>query len=121
MADANRSVHPNALPNYEKAFIPPEKLEKYALDPTHPTGRHKAIVFKRALGIDQSNWEALRQAILDALPYHEAVPTKEDIYGKRYKVVLPIKGPNGDTKEVVVTWIIKSGTDSPRLDSTWVR
>ena len=64
MANAHRSVHPNALPNYKEAVIPPEKLEKYALDPTHPVGKNKAIVFKSALGFDQSNWQLLAETIL---------------------------------------------------------
>jgi hypothetical protein len=60
MADANRSVHPTALPNYQNAVIPQNKLVKYSLDPTHPRGKHKAIVFKSALGFEQSDWELLR-------------------------------------------------------------
>jgi len=71
MADGVRSVHPKALPNHQRAVIPENKLLRYALDPTHPRGRHKAVVF--------------------------------------------------NTAEVVVTWIVKEGTDYPSLDSTWVR
>jgi uncharacterized protein DUF6883 len=118
---SGRSVHPNALPNYQNAVIPENKLLRYSLDPMHPSGKHKAIVFKSALGFDQSNWEILKQSILDELPYHEAKATKEDGHGKRYKVILPINGPNGNTRDVVVTWIIKAETDYPSLDSTWVR
>jgi hypothetical protein len=65
-------VHPNALPNYQNAIIPSDKLEKYALDPTHPEGKHKAIVFKSALGFEQSDWRSLERSILDELPYHDA-------------------------------------------------
>lgn len=121
MADANRSIHPNALPNYQNAVIPQNKLVRYSLDPTHPRGKHKAIVFKRTLGFEQANWELLRDAILAELPYREAQPTKEDEHGERYRVIMPLTGPNGSTREVVVTWIIKIGTDYPSLDSTWVK
>jgi len=55
MADDSRNIHPRALPNYQRAVIPENKLLRYSLDPTHPRGRHKAIVFKSALGFDQSN------------------------------------------------------------------
>ena len=62
MADANRSVHPNALPNYQRAVILREKLEGYSLNPEHPVGKHKAIVFKSALGYEQANWQLLQTA-----------------------------------------------------------
>jgi hypothetical protein len=114
-------VHPNALPNYQNAVIPSDKLEKYALDPTHPVGKHKAVVFKSALGFDLSNWQLLSQAIIDELPYHEAVPGKNDEYGQRYTVIMPITGPNGNTVEVVTAWIFKPGEDYPSLASPYVR
>jgi hypothetical protein len=56
MANGARSVHPNALPNYRNAVIPREKLEGYVLNPMHPVGKNKAIVFKSALGFYKSNW-----------------------------------------------------------------
>ena len=121
MADGVRSVHSKALPNHQRAIIPGNKLLRYALDPTHPRGRHKAIVFKSVLGFDQSNWQTLKRIILDEVPYHEATPGKQDEHGARFRMLFPIKGPNGNTAEVVVTWIIKEGTDYPSLDSTWVR
>lgn len=55
MADGDRSRHPRALPNHQSAAIPDNKLLRYSLDPTHPRGRHKAIVFESVLGFDQSN------------------------------------------------------------------
>lgn len=121
MANGSRSIHPDALPNYQDAVIPRNKLEKYSLDLKHPKGKHKAIVFKSALGFDQSNWELLEQKILAELPYYEAQPTMEDEHGKRYKVTMPITGPNGITRDVVVTWIIKTGVNYPSLDSAWVK
>ena len=121
MADDSRNIHPSALPHYQQAVIPENKLLRYSLDPTHRRGRHKAIVFKSALGFDQSNWHLLKQIILDEIPYHEATPGKQDIYGRRFRTMFPIEGPNGNTADVVVTWIIKEGTDYPSLDSTWVR
>ena len=121
MENSGRSPHPNALPNYQNAVVPRNKLERYSLDLTHRRGKHKAVVFKSALGFVKSDWEILKQRILNDLPYYEATPTKEDSWGKRYKVVIPIRGPNGNTANVVVTWIIKAGTDYPSLDSTWVQ
>ena len=122
MADA-RSVHPTALPNYQNAEVAREKLEGYALNPNHSaarsgasSGKNKARVFKAALGFDQSNWEILKQRILDELPYHESVleAEKKD-WGKAYRVDMPILGVNGRTKIVRTAWIIKNGKDHPSL------
>jgi hypothetical protein len=42
------------IPNAERTFIDMRKLSEYALDPTHPAGGDKAIVFKSALGFTVS-------------------------------------------------------------------
>ena len=120
MADANRSVHPNALPNHENAALPREKLEKYVLDPTNPVGKNKATVFKSALGFDQSNWEELAITIIEQLPYHEAVLGRKDGYGQRYNVTMPITGPNGKTADVLTAWIIDTGQDDPRFVTAYL-
>src|SRR5262245_46326413 len=95
MANTARNVHPNVLPGYEKASIPRAKLEDYLLNLAHVVGKHKARVFKSALGFDQSNWKLLETAIRNELPYNEALSTKNDLYGRRYNVTITIKGPNG--------------------------
>jgi len=47
------------LPNFEHAFIDRRKLADYSLDPMHPVGRHKAAVFRDALGFGVRDAEAL--------------------------------------------------------------
>lgn len=73
-----RSVHPDALPNYQKAVIPRSKLEDYALNPTHKDGKQKARLFKSILGFERVDWQKLEKAILDELPYQEATLTRVD-------------------------------------------
>ena len=65
----------NLLPNHEHAVIEDSKLIHYALNPQNERGRHKARVFESTLGFNLSNWIQLKEAILDALPYHEATLT----------------------------------------------
>ena len=113
MADETRSVHPNALPNYQKAVIPRSKLEGYALDPAHTDGQHKARLFKSILGFEKADWQKLEKIILDELPYYEAVFSREDTWGKFYSVSLRIVGLNGNTTVVRTVWIIATGTDYP--------
>ena len=127
MADGVRSPHPNALPNYQNAEIPRNKLEGYALDPTHeardPSGHHgkdKARVFKSALGSDQSNWEVLAQGIMDELSYHEAVLETQSEWGTAYRVDLPIVGVNGNMANVRTAWLVRRGTHHPSLITLWV-
>lgn len=108
------------LPNHEQAFIAIEKLKDYSLDPLHPTGKDKAIVFKSVLGLTDQDAGFLGEAILKALPKGEAVPGREDQYGKRYLV--DIKIHNLDKEVIVRTgWIIKKNEDFPRLTTCYVK
>jgi hypothetical protein len=113
MSGNARSPHPNALPNYERAVIPRSKLEGYALDPTHRDGRDKARLFRSILGFEKADWQKLEKAILDELPYHEALPAGVGKWGKKYLVALPIVGLNGNTAVVETIWIIRPETDYP--------
>ena len=94
----------NLLPNYEEAVIENSKFVSYALNPQSELGQHKARVFESALGFNLSNWEQLKQAILDALPYRPATLTSETVFGKKYEVLVLITGPNGRTADVVTIW-----------------
>jgi hypothetical protein len=107
------------LPGAGRATIPTDKLVRYALDPTHPRGRHKARVFASALGIHKQDWRYLHDQILAALPYATVRSTRITPFGVAYEVVVPIDGLNGATVPVVTTWIV-DGTAPPRLTSTWV-
>jgi hypothetical protein len=125
MAEA-RTPHGYALPNYKNAVVPREKLERYCLDPEHvslafeaSSGRDKARVFKAALGFVKSDWELLKNRILDELPYNEASVGHEDEYGKRYNVEVAITGPNGNTAIVLTAWIFRPGNDVPYLTTVY--
>jgi hypothetical protein len=113
MGDENRSVHPNALPNYQKAVIPRSKLEDYALNPAHKDGQHKARLFKSILGFERDDWQKLERIILDELPYYEAVFLEEGNWGKKYQVSLLIAGLNDNIAIVDTIWIIRPETDYP--------
>lgn len=107
------------LPNAGQARIPTDKLVRYALDPAHERGQHKARVFASALGITAADWRYLHDAILGALPEAAVRSTRITPFGVTYEVVVMIDGLNGATMPVVTTWIIE-GDEPPRLTSTWV-
>jgi hypothetical protein len=94
----------NLLPNYQEAVIEDSKFVSYALNPHSERGQHKARVFESTLGFNLSNWEQLKQAILDALPYRPATLTSETVFGKKYEVVVPITGANGRTVDMTTIW-----------------
>jgi hypothetical protein len=55
------------LPDAEHAVISQKKLEDYVLSVQHPVGRNKARVFLATLGIESTDWNYLRDAILAGL------------------------------------------------------
>ena len=115
----------NPLPNCDRALIGDCKLIGYALNPHSERGRLKPRDFNSALRFNLSNWEQLKQAILETLPYYEAKLTRQTAFGKKYKVVLPITGINKRTVNVITIWQfdgLPDGTfnDYPRLITLYI-
>jgi hypothetical protein len=69
------------LPNSEQAILDVRKLEDYCLDATHPRGRHKARVFREALGIGRSDATWLRTVLLQAIHENDATELPADQLG----------------------------------------
>jgi hypothetical protein len=109
-----------ALRNADRAVIDPRKLLDYVLDPDSPQGRHKARVFKRALGYDRSNHLDLLASIRDGILAQEARLVGTTTHGELWQVDLPIAGPGG-TASVRTGWIYEEGSDVPRLTTAYVR
>jgi hypothetical protein len=63
----------------ERVNIDPRKLTEYALNPEAPWGRHKAIVFEKALGITQQNYADLLVQIEQHVLAAEAVLHSEEV------------------------------------------
>ena len=108
------------LPNYQKAVIPKEKLEGYALNKNHPTGRDKAVAFEKYLGYTTDNQEELISQVRQGLEKYKAKGRKATQYGKPYEVSMVITGANGKTAKVKSGWIVDKGGDIPRLVSIYV-
>ena len=71
------------LPNGDRAEVDLRKLSGYCLSPTHPRGRHKARVFREALGITQADANELRARTLSAGRDEIAVLLDADDWGER--------------------------------------
>ena len=107
------------LPNAEHAFIDIRKLADYSLDPTHPVGRHKAIVFRSSLGFTSDDADTLRDLLLGAALVHDAVLGRLDEFGQRYTVDFPASTLVGS---VVIrsAWMMRPDEDFPRLTTCFV-
>lgn len=108
------------LPRAADAEIPEDKLRDYALDPEHPTGRHKARVFASTLGIGQADWPFLRDQILERVASSPVTAIRpKPPYGDEYEVRIQIEGCNGETHPVITGWLVAEG-GSPRFLTAYV-
>ena len=107
------------LPNPDKAIIPSGKLEGYSLNQNHSEGRHKALVFRSALGMGVEDAEELRIALRQALRTEKAIMTKRNAHGQKYQIDFKIMR---EDKSAVVrsAWIIRNGEDFARLVTCYV-
>jgi hypothetical protein len=107
------------LPNVERAVLDIAKLRDYSLNPQHEAGKHKARVFKSALGLTADDAEWLREMILAEIQMEEAVTRPASAFGVNFAVDFLIEREG--RKAVIRTgWIIEFGTDFPRLTSCYV-
>jgi hypothetical protein len=74
------------LPYGDQAILDMRKIEDYCLNPWHPRGRHKARVFREALGLRRSDAPWLRDALLEAARSAEAFPDGEDAWGTHWRL-----------------------------------
>ncbi len=108
------------LPGAERAIVSLEKLRGYCLDAEHPEGRHKARVFRAALGLNADDAEWLQTVLLEIVRTREAVPVGLTSYGRLYVIDFPLSTPAGQAV-VRCSWIIRSDERFPRLTSCYVR
>lgn len=108
------------LPNYQKAFIDDKKLVDYCLNPEHVVGKHKAQVFKSALGITVQNYLVLKQSILNAIANKDCIELNSIEHGKLFAVDFEMT--TFDYKATVrSSWIIKNKEDFPRLTTCYIK
>ncbi|HEY4114145.1 MAG TPA: hypothetical protein VGM17_08800 [Rhizomicrobium sp.] len=107
------------LQNFERAILDVRKLADYCLNPAHPRGRHKARVFRQALGIERMYSPWLREAILAGLATAEAEQQISDEFGSRWRVDIPI-ARQGKQAVIASIWIIRAGETAPRFVTCWI-
>lgn len=108
------------LPNSHKAVVEIEKLRDYSLNPNHPVGKHKARVFRSALGITLAEAEWLRERALEIAVSGDVKAQQPSVFGDKY-VIDSVLEFGGRSATVRFCWIIEFGTDFPRLTSCYVK
>ena len=107
------------LPFAERAFADESKFLGYCLNRSHPFGKHKARVFRSALGITTENWTVLRDAILTAVLLNQAVATGRNSYGQLFVVDFEMNHLD-KIAAVRSSWIVHDSENFPRLTSCYV-
>ncbi len=108
------------LPNPELAYVNNQKLLGYSLNYDHLDGKHKARVFDAALGINQSNYHVLKEAILEAVFSNFAIFEKENNFGELYRLDFSMTY-GGKTAIVRTGWVILGGEDFARLTTCFIK
>ena len=108
------------LPNAERALVDIRKLRDYSLNPEHDEGKHKARVFKAALGFTRADAEKLREMVIDAARTEDAQLGKRIPHGQMYVVDFTTPGLHANVT-IRTAWIVEVDTDFPRLVSCYVR
>jgi len=95
------------------------KLSGYSLNMNHPEGKNKATVFQSRLGYNSKNYGGLSEQISSKFDPKSAYNTVETPYGTKYSQIMSITGENGQTADVVTSWMVAS--DQARLVTAYVK
>ena len=105
------------LPNGDRAELR-DKLDRYSLNAEHPKGKHKALLFKKRLGITLANKEILEFALREIALEGEAQLYKIDKYGTHYDLEFLLYTDIGESM-ILSCWIVRFNEDFPRLTNTY--
>jgi hypothetical protein len=107
------------LPHGDKAILDIRKIQDYCLNPSHPRGRHKARVFRKALDLQRSDAAWLRDVLLEAARSSEASPVATDAWDAQWRVDATITR-HGRSAVVRTLWMLRTGETVPRFVTCWV-
>ncbi len=97
--------HPEkALPNAKNATAADAKFTNYLFKHEKHDVWAKDVAFESRLGYNASNWERLREEILEAAPKYPVSFRGEDKYVKSYEKAIVLKGVTKRYTNVIVGW-----------------
>ena len=107
------------MPNGHLAVVTDEKLFGYLLNEEHPTNPGHAELFRILLGIEGSNAEPLRIALLTAAANEDATPGDFSPFGEKFEIRFAMTGLKG-TYTILSVWIIADDRTEPRLVTAFI-
>ena len=102
------------IPNYERAYIPGQKLNEYLLSETHAIGKAKAKFF-RSLGYNDDNVERMERELIHIARTEFITEETKTYFGIKYTVDGEISTPNGISAKVRTIWITEPHDERPRF------
>lgn len=102
------------LPNGDAATISEDKVVRYLLSSSHPSGKDKAAFFTKH-GFTSSHWRVLAVALRTHASENPLVQETETPYGTHYVVDGPMAAPDGTELNVRSVWFINRGMAVPRF------
>jgi hypothetical protein len=107
------------LPNGMRALVDIAKLRDYSLDPVHEEGKHKARVFKSALGISRGEAEWLKDQLMKFAQAEECEVGRRTDHGQRF-VMNCLLTHSGKSARIRIVWNIRPNEDFPRMVTCYV-
>lgn len=105
----------------ERCDVPRSKTAGYALNPEHPTGKHKAEAFCSALGFTKDDAPEVERQIYEWMGRNDPRPRGTNQYGDLFETDMEMTGKNGKTARVIVSWIVYEGDVNYHLTSLYVK
>jgi len=102
------------LPNYEKAYVPKQKLSNYLLSETHAVGKEKARYF-RSFGYTEENADLLADALLMMAKSEVVSQEVASRYGTKYIIEGDLVTPNGTKIRLRTVWVVELYDERPRF------
>lgn len=102
------------LPNYEKVYVPKQKLSNYLLSEIHAVGKAKARYF-RSLGYTEENADQLADALLMIAKSEGVSQEVTSRYGTKYIIDGELVTPIGTRVRLRTVWVVESYGERPRF------
>lgn len=118
----HKSKKEKTMPYSYNSVTPKEKFNDYSLDYSNPNNKGKAEAYEKGLGFTIKNSDSLIKQIHSSVKSKKVLPydINKTEYGTKYKFRIPVKGPNGNTKNVIAVYQIDKGKKKPRLITNYL-
>jgi hypothetical protein len=107
------------LPGGDNAIIEIAKIRDYCLNPEHLRGKHKARVFKSALGMTAEDAEELLAVLVLAAREGETEIGASDLFGNRYIIDFELRREERSAT-IRSCWIVRNDEKVARFVTCYV-